>query len=510
MPIIICIFNHGIFMHTLFEKSAKPLYLWIGSIILLFIMLGSREIWTQEHRWADIVDYMLYYNDYLHPVLNGNEYYDKPLLSYWIIILLTYITGELSTWTLRIPSACFGCLSIVSIYIIGSQLKDKRLGVFAGWMLLTTFYFMFWARIASTDILNLGGTLFAIAWYFLKRDRPSFINYSIFYIIIAITALLKGLIAPAVVFIAVMMDLIISKSLKKHLQSWQLYVALLPAIVIYLIPFWISAHYGSQDYRSDGLALVYRENILRYFHPFDHQDPIYCYLYYLPIYLLPWTFFFLPALFTLKYKNLSKGSLWTFLVTISLFVFFTLSGSRRGYYVLPIVPFAILLTADWILSQKNNVRIWATNTIIVFYIIFFSYNAFLLPWFYKTGGVVNFKEILNKEVSKIHPWSDWNFSLLDAQTKLTFYLKCRPNVKNYGIVGLRRDQTLETVKQTWTPLQSLPKNTIFVTRRLYEPILADIFKDYIVVEAEPTFLEKFFDKKDPEAPVAYVPKKFAI
>ena len=34
---------------------------------------------------------------------------------------------------------------------------------------------------------------------------------------------------------------------------------------------------------------------LRYFQPFDHQGPIYTYFIYLPVYLLPWVVFFIPA-----------------------------------------------------------------------------------------------------------------------------------------------------------------------------------------------------------------------
>ena len=38
-----------------------------------------------------------------------------------------------------------------------------------------------------------------------------------------------------------------------------------------------------------GLELVWRENIVRVFMPFDHKDPIYSYLYNLPRILAPWT-----------------------------------------------------------------------------------------------------------------------------------------------------------------------------------------------------------------------------
>ncbi|HVY53272.1 MAG TPA: glycosyltransferase family 39 protein, partial [Gammaproteobacteria bacterium] len=150
--------------------TTRSKYLWLASLFLLFTMLGGRELWTQEHRWADIVSGMFFRHDFLHPYLGSNDYYDKPLLSYWLIAIVAAVTQELTTWTLRFPSALAGMLAIWSIYRLGSRLKDKSFGLLCGWMLLTTFYFVFWARVSSADMMNLAGSLFAVAWYFDKRD----------------------------------------------------------------------------------------------------------------------------------------------------------------------------------------------------------------------------------------------------------------------------------------------------------------------------------------------------
>src|SRR5437899_12722574 len=115
----------------LWGKSAKFVYLLIAAVILLFTCLGSREIWTQEHRWADIVYAMLYHHDYVHPRLNGADYYDKPLLSYWFIVGLAKLFGQLTVWTMRLPSAFAGLLAVWSTYTLGTHLKDRRMGLLA-------------------------------------------------------------------------------------------------------------------------------------------------------------------------------------------------------------------------------------------------------------------------------------------------------------------------------------------------------------------------------------------
>jgi len=202
----------------LWGHHTRFLYLLLAGIVLLFGFLGSREMWTQEHRWADIVTSMFFYQDFLHPVLNGREYYDKPLLSYWLIAGLSAITGQLNLWTLRIPSALAGLITVCCIYRIGVNLQGKRLGLLAGWMLLTTYYFAFWARVSNTDMLNLAGSLLAVAWYFEKRNYASFFNYMVFFLILAITALFKGLVGPVVALLAILPDIILQNSWKKHLN----------------------------------------------------------------------------------------------------------------------------------------------------------------------------------------------------------------------------------------------------------------------------------------------------
>src|SRR6185437_5060971 len=127
---------HCSWSDKLWGNKARFIYLFIAAVVMLFTCLGIRDIWTQEHRWADIVYAMIYHHDYLHPKLNGSEYYDKPLLSYWLIIGFAKLLGSLTTWALRLPSAFAGLLAVWSIYSLGKSLKDRSLGLLAGWMLI--------------------------------------------------------------------------------------------------------------------------------------------------------------------------------------------------------------------------------------------------------------------------------------------------------------------------------------------------------------------------------------
>jgi 4-amino-4-deoxy-L-arabinose transferase-like glycosyltransferase len=495
----------------LWGPQAKTIYLFIAAIMLLFGMLGGREIWTQEHRWADIVYSMFYYHDFLHPRLDGSDYYDKPLLSYWFIAGISALTGHLSLWAMRLPSALAGLLAIWSIYQLGVNMKDKRLGLLSGWLLLTTFYFVFWARVSSADMLNLAGSLFAVAWYADHRHSTSLFHYTIFFLILSVTALCKGLVGPAVAILAIAPDIILQKSWKKHF-NWQMAIALVPATIVYILPFWASSHFGSASvgYQENGLMLVYRENIMRYFQPFDHKGPIYTYLLYLPIYLLPWVFFFIPALFYLKsrWKDATLSLKWISWATLLLFLFFTLSGSRRSYYVLPMVPFGILLTADWILSGRDTLQKryrWAGKIAICFYIFCVLNFAVLQPFYYSFGGSTSFADTLKAETNKIKPWSEWHFVMLDPASKTRFYLQLPPDLKNNGLPK-NASYSAESIRTTWPILQNIPKDTIFITRKYYEPLLRNMLSQYDVIEAKPTLFELLTKKSDPNSPIAFIPK----
>lgn len=485
-------------------KSARFAYLFAAAVVLLMAFLGTREIWTQEHRWADIVSGMFFRHDFLHPYLNDVNYYDKPLLSYWLIVLTSFLTG-LTTWALRLPSALAGLLAIWSIYRLGTVLQGKRLGLLAGWLLLTSFYFVFWARTSSADMLNMAGSLFAVCWYFEKRESPSFFNYAVFFLILALTALCKGLVGIIVPLIAIFPDLVKSQEWKKHLR-WSFLLAMVPAAIVYVLPFWASAHFGVGSYEQSGLYLVYRENILRYFQPFDHKGPIYTYFVFLPVYLLPWTVFFIPALFSLKnrWKKMPVSSRWIVWALFLLFLFFTLSGSRRNYYVLPMVPFAVLMTADWILNASETVMKWVSRLIVIFFTALFLHFVVLQPLYYSGGGVIDFSKELKQKAEEIKPWESWQVVLLDPESKVRFYLQLSPELKNQDVVGPREQQTTVSLSKRWSVIQEKRSNVIFISRKQYLPFLKKAFPHAVFIASQPTLGERFLRIENLNSPVAFI------
>lgn len=494
----------------LWGNKARFRLLFMSAIMMLLAFLGGRELWTQEHRWAEILTGMFYRHDFIHPYLGNTTYYDKPLLSYWLMAFFAKVGQGLSVWSLRLPSALSGLLAIYSIYRLGCVLKNKQLGLLAGWMLLTTYYFVFWARVSSADMLNLAGSLFAVAWYMEKRERAGFFEYAVFFQIIALTSLCKGLVGAIVPLLAVMTDMLIHRSLLKHIK-FSLFLAVIPAALVYIFPFWLSSSLNGESYGVNGLYLVYQENIMRYFQPFDHQGPIYTYLIFLPVYTFPWVFLMLPALFTLpaRWRTLSLDSKWLAITLMLLFAFFTASGSRRDYYVLPMVPFAILFTADWLfarMSESQHLSNVIAKIITGLFLVIFTYLSLMPAWYYSRYGVVPFVSELKKTATQFYPWREWKIVTLDAESKNNFYLGLTPGNTNFHIKGNVREQftTPERLLVAFPILNDKPAKTIFVTRKRYEQGLNALLKEYREIELPMPSVSWLSHHTDDDT-IAYVP-----
>lgn len=488
----------------LWGSRAKARYLYLVAAVLFFTCLGGKELWTQEHRWADIVSGMFIRHDFLHPYLGNAQYYDKPLLSYWLMAGLSWLMGGVNTLALRIPSALAGLLAVWSVVRMGTFIKDKALGLLAGWLFVTTYFLVFWARVSSADMLNVAGTFFALAWYLDHRDSTRFFDYFVFFITLAFTALCKGLGGAIVPMIGVLVD-VCQRRRFSILLAWRLYAALVPALMLYFLPFWASSHFGGHQYGESGLYLVYRENILRYFQPFDHEGPIYTYLIFLPLYLLPWTIFFVPALCALprRFKHLNERERWLCFTFAAVFLFFTLSGSRRSYYVLPIVPFALLFTAEW-LAASTNVRLQKTvaGFIISMSMILWVAVDMVPAWVSQNYGMPYFAKLVEMESAG----QAYSIVLLDAESKVNFYLGLSPTVKNVPVIGDRETQTEKTLRARYPFLAHPDKNTIYVSRQLYLEELLPNFAGYRLVLMPESPFQRWSPSNEDDQPIAFVPR----
>lgn len=347
--------DHNVWPLKLTAGKFVEILFWLLAVLLLFLNLGFGGLRGSEGRWADVVRLMILNNDYLHPMINFEAYFDKPLVSYWIIAGFSLLTGGTVTeLMIRLPSAIAGLVTLWATRLIASRFAGKTTGILAGWILLTAYSFAFWGRLGEADMLNLAFSTLAVGWYVVRRDKTDFGSYLLFGLLCAIGGQTKGLSAIAVPMLAVLADVAIARSWKKHL-NWKLIAAGLVSLAVYLLPFLLAA--TKKDYADNGLSLVFQENIQRYFDSLDHKQPWYAYFIHLPQLMMPWTPILILALIAgiRNWKTGSPAEHWIMICIAVIFTVFSISDSKRVYYILPILPYCSILCAVFLLSDTVSI-----------------------------------------------------------------------------------------------------------------------------------------------------------
>jgi 4-amino-4-deoxy-L-arabinose transferase-like glycosyltransferase len=96
------------------------------------------------------------------------------------------------------------------------------------------------------------------------------------------------------------------------------------------------------------LQMVWYENFLRFFGLYDHKDPFYTYFVKIFYLVAPWSLL-LPVAILRCFQAVRRRESQipeALILFGAIFLFFTLSGSRRPYYLLPIFPFVAILVAN--------------------------------------------------------------------------------------------------------------------------------------------------------------------
>jgi len=110
----------------------------------LFCHLGVAPLWKPEGRVAEVVREMFVRNDFLHPTSGWIPHVTKPLIPYWLAAATAVIHGALDEWSLRIPSAIAGLISVVSTVLLGYRISSMRIGLISGAVLGSCLGFVLW------------------------------------------------------------------------------------------------------------------------------------------------------------------------------------------------------------------------------------------------------------------------------------------------------------------------------------------------------------------------------
>ncbi len=329
-----------------FVSMKSFFYLLLGfAVFILSANLGLPPLWGSEGRWAVIARSMLRSGDLLSPVLGTHDYWDKPLLSYWQILPLSYIKGDVSEFTARFPSVVWAVVMLLLTHNLAKRWFGEQTALVSVGLLATTYFFVFWGRNAQVEMTNAAMILLCL-WYFLKHKFDNrHIWVYVLGIMMALGANMKGLALYAVPIFCILL-----LSVMKREWSWipplriLVTAGLLSLAMFIAVPAITSIHAATWQ----PLQMVWYENFLRFFGLYDHKDPFYTYFVKIFYLAAPWSLV-LPVAFIRCFQMARRRASQipeALILFGAIFLFFTLSGSRRPYYLLPILPFVAILVAN--------------------------------------------------------------------------------------------------------------------------------------------------------------------
>src|SRR5262245_22613739 len=151
-------------------------WLALGSLPLLW-GLGALSAWYAEERWLFVVRHMRESGDWFSLVKDGEFYGDKPYLSYWAQGVSAALLGGLDEAAARLPSAIAGIGTVLVTAWIGARTLGRRAGIGAAAILLTSFSFAMFSRLATADLWNTFFSTSAIAIHLGLRARPTLLGF---------------------------------------------------------------------------------------------------------------------------------------------------------------------------------------------------------------------------------------------------------------------------------------------------------------------------------------------
>lgn len=340
------------------------------SAVWLAVAIATRPlIPIDETRYVAVAWEMHSQGDYLVPHLNGQIYAHKPPLFFWLINLAWGIFG-VSEWAARAVGPVFslGCVGLT--YYLG-RLAWPQHRQLAGSAVLLLVSGIVWSVFASLTMFDTGlcffVILFAVGLIKLASGRWG-LGTTLLALALAGGLLQKG---PAVFLHTLPVALLAPYWVDRaRFSSWtKWYAAVLVAVLLALsiVSAWaVPAMWsGGSEYAA---AILWRQSAGRVVNSFAHQRPVWWYLPIVPALLFPWSLTWpawrgLPSVW--REPPVRLCLLWF----VSSCLMFSMLSGKQIHYLLPVVPFAALLTSRLLATLGTRTVKILTRCLAALYVL---------------------------------------------------------------------------------------------------------------------------------------------
>lgn len=335
------------------------------------MLLGAYPLLEpDETRYVTMARDMFTSGNYLTLYLNGEYFFEKPPLFFWLESLSFWFFKDISEFTARFPVVILSLLPLGLLFSLSEKVKNQKFAFLNSAILLTTLEYVLITKIAMLDSvltsLVSSSVLCYFFTFFVSEENKKYFWYSC-YILMGLAVLAKGI--PGVVIPAgtILAGTIIFRTYKETLKNMPVGIVLfliiaLPWHIIMLLK------HGSLFFNE----YIIKHHLMRFLgaEVIHRNEPVYFYFVTLLWGLFPWIFSLLSSLRKPRKFNLENGYDKFLVLNITailvILVFFSCSGAKLITYILPVYPFfAVLIGHIWYeRSMKKFMVIVAVMTIL--------------------------------------------------------------------------------------------------------------------------------------------------
>ena len=358
---------------------------------------------------------MLQCQNYIVPLYHGKEFFDKPIFTYWLIILCYKLIG-VSVFAARLPSVFGAVFCIAFTACFTRRVYGNFAGILSGAILASCIGF---ADMASTAMSDMPLCLFelisilALFWCFEDENKRTKL-FGIASISMGLGFLTKSLIALVFPIATFVIFLLLYKKINiVGLKRLLLGLILFTAIVL---PWHIALYKQCGTHAFTWMYLHeqiqrFSSNIVEY----NFHHPFYYMTYSMVYQLLPWSLF-LPIVIWKLVKDLKHNYIYReaqFSVMLLIFILlhiliFSVSKSNWGYYNLPALPAASILIgkylSEWLTARSGLIEKFRSVIPISIFVgaCIFSLvgSFFILPTKIENKAPHKFTEIITSNYPK--------------------------------------------------------------------------------------------------------------
>jgi 4-amino-4-deoxy-L-arabinose transferase-like glycosyltransferase len=334
--------------------SSRVVPLVLGLLLVVSFLGVSRELWTPDEPREAEISREMWLAPSVVPSLNDTAFIEKPPLYYWTVAGLFELTGRQSAAAARGVSGTAAFLTLLLVFLWGRRAFSPAVGLVAAVGLATSVQFMISTHwIVMDPLLMLFTTAAAWAGFELVSGRDRWRTVLAFYGALALALWTKGLIGPVLLAIGL---LVYAASRRSLTPIWRVRPVLGAAVVVLM-----TGVIAALIYADAGFGAVrewlWVNHVQRFVHPTytGHDQPFYYYLSALPIAVFPW---WLPLASTLRpsrWRVTTTGAppspwhaarLYTGALSLGMVLLLSASSTKRGLYLLPMLPPLFLLLAS--------------------------------------------------------------------------------------------------------------------------------------------------------------------